>query len=81
MPALTVSLFVRVIGILLLLAFIHLVAAMGTSMFLNIFFPDEEYENYTTSYYVTRIALVVVAGAAVTFAIRMVFFLGDASYF
>ncbi|RNJ78267.1 MAG: hypothetical protein EB830_00365 [Nitrosopumilus sp. H13] len=63
------------------MGFIHLVAAMGTLMFYGILSPDNEYDNYTTNYYLTRIALVILAGAVVAFAIRAVFFLGDDSYF
>ncbi|RNJ80563.1 MAG: hypothetical protein EB829_00085 [Nitrosopumilus sp. H8] len=63
------------------MGFIHLVAAMGALMFYGILSPDNEYDNYTTNYYVIRIALVVLAGAVVAFAIRAVFFLGDDSYF
>ena len=77
----TGMLFLRVACILLLLVFIHTDAALGTAIIYGIFFPDEEYENYTIDYYVERSVLAITASVAVISAMWMVFLFGDVSRF
>ncbi|RNJ80009.1 MAG: hypothetical protein EB829_00870 [Nitrosopumilus sp. H8] len=81
MPALTSTMFLKVICVLFLLVFIHTAAALGTAMFHSIFFLDTEYENYTVDYYVERSVATIAAGASTASAIWVVFLLGDVSRF
>lgn len=81
MSVLTGTLFLRVACVLLLLVFIHTVAALGTAMIYGIFSPDEEYENYTIDYYVERSVLTITASVAAISAMWIVFLFGDVSRF